>query len=93
MRFPWLYVFLCLSTIAAAADIKAARKAAADRPRPLIFNNDGCDVVYEMKQPTAEDLLSRRGALSVRSARLAPPRARPDRQTAQLSTIPPERRR
>src|SRR5687768_13113581 len=55
MRVVWLYILLWLSTIAAAADIKVARKAAADRPRPLIFNNDGCDVVYEMKQPTAED--------------------------------------
>src|SRR5688572_5009043 len=62
MRFLWLYALLCFSTIASAADIKAARKAAADRPRPLIFNNDGCDVVYQMKQPTAEDLLSRRTA-------------------------------
>src|SRR5687767_5253906 len=60
MRSLWLCALLCLSTIASAGDIKAARKAAAARPRPLIFNNDGCDVVYEMKQPTAEDLLSQR---------------------------------
>ena len=62
MRTVWLYVLLSLSALASAAEIKVARKAAADRPRPLIFNNDGCDVVYEMKLPTAEDLLSRRTA-------------------------------
>ena len=62
MRFLWLYFLLCLAATASPADIKTARKAAADRPRPLIFNNDGCDVVYEMKQPTAEDLLGRRTA-------------------------------
>jgi hypothetical protein len=56
---------MCISTIvsaASAADMKAARKVAADRPRALIFNNDGCDVVYQMKEPTVEDLLSRRTA-------------------------------
>jgi hypothetical protein len=62
MRILWLHVLLCFSTIASAGDMKAARRAAAARPRPLIFNNDGCDVVYEMKQPTVEDLLSRRTA-------------------------------
>src|SRR5215204_5820995 len=62
MHILWLYAFFGLSTIAAAGDIKAARQAAAARPRPLIFNNDGCDVVYYMKEPTVEDLLSRRTA-------------------------------
>ena len=58
----WLCAALWLPTVALAGDMKAARKAAADRPRALIFNNDGCDVVYEMKQPTAEDLLRCRTA-------------------------------
>ena len=62
MRLIRLVALLCLSTIASAADMKAARQAAAARPRPLIFNNDGCDVVYYMKEPTALDLLSRRTA-------------------------------
>src|SRR5688500_11281985 len=66
MRSFWLCA-LCVSTMASAADIKAARQAAATRPRPLIFNNDGCDVVYEMKQATADDLLSQRTGPLARS--------------------------
>jgi hypothetical protein len=45
-----------------AADMQAARRAAADRPRTLVFNNDGNEPVYLMTEPTAENLLACRTA-------------------------------
>ncbi|MBM3334671.1 hypothetical protein FJY63_08420, partial [Candidatus Sumerlaeota bacterium] len=39
------------------AGLKAMRKKAAHRQRRIIFNNDGDDIVYECKAPTAEALL------------------------------------
>jgi hypothetical protein len=40
-----------------AASMKSARKAAADRQRRIIFNNDGNEAVCEMMRPSAEDFL------------------------------------
>lgn len=42
--------------------MKALRQEAANRPRPLIFNNDGNEPVYQMKAPTVEELLRARTA-------------------------------
>ncbi len=40
--------------------MKAERKKAAHRRRRIMFNNDGNDVVYELKNATAEELLNAR---------------------------------
>lgn len=40
--------------------LRALRAQAAHRPRRMIFNNDGDDVIYYQKEPTAEALLARR---------------------------------
>jgi hypothetical protein len=45
---------------AAAADMREARRAAADRPRTLIVNNDGNETIYSMTEPTAASLLALR---------------------------------
>lgn len=42
------------------AELKTLRRQAAHRPRRLIFNNDGDDVIYTRKAPTAEALLALR---------------------------------
>jgi hypothetical protein len=43
-----------------ATEARQLRKAAANRPRRIIFNNDGNEPVYECKSPTAKDLLKAR---------------------------------
>jgi hypothetical protein len=43
--------------IAPASSMKAWRKAAADRQRRMLFNNDGNEAVHEMARPSAEDFL------------------------------------
>jgi hypothetical protein len=58
---------LCFSQEKAAAPeslaaLRAKRQAAAHRPRRIIFNNDGDDVIYTKKEPTAEALLALRTA-------------------------------
>ncbi|NLX95317.1 MAG: hypothetical protein GXY83_04000 [Rhodopirellula sp.] len=40
--------------------LRQARREAAHRPRRMIFNNDGDDVIYTKKAPTAEALLALR---------------------------------
>jgi len=40
--------------------LRRLRKQAANRPRRLIFNNDGDDVIYTKKEPTREALLALR---------------------------------
>ncbi|MBN2294307.1 MAG: hypothetical protein JXM70_17900 [Pirellulales bacterium] len=40
------------------AQLKQQRKKAAHRKRRMIFNNDGDDVIYTKKEPTAEALLA-----------------------------------
>ena len=40
--------------------LRKLRKEAAHRPRRMIFNNDGDDVIYTKKEPTAEALLALR---------------------------------
>lgn len=64
MRFLACLVLLAFATPdpAGAADPRAARRAAADRPRELIFNNDGNEPVYQMTEPTAANLLEQRTA-------------------------------
>jgi hypothetical protein len=42
------------------ATLRKLRKDAAHRPRRIIFNNDGDDVIYTKKEPTAEALLALR---------------------------------
>jgi hypothetical protein len=42
------------------ADIRRQREEMLARPRRLIFNNDGCDVLYEMKAGTREAFLAAR---------------------------------
>lgn len=39
---------------------KAWRQAAADRPRRIIFNNDGNDPITKIKRPSVEDMLAAR---------------------------------
>jgi hypothetical protein len=56
--FMLVAILLCVP--AAAADMREARRAAADRPRTLIFNNDGCEATYYMTEPTAASLLALR---------------------------------
>jgi hypothetical protein len=55
-----LLVSVLLCVPAAAADMRAARRAAADRPRTLICNNDGNEPIYYMTEPTAANLLALR---------------------------------
>jgi hypothetical protein len=55
-----LLVATCGSSV--AADMREARRAAADRPRTLIFNNDGNETIYFMTEPTAANLLALRTA-------------------------------
>ena len=57
-----LLVSVLLCVPAAAADMRAARRAAADRPRTLICNNDGNEPIYYMTEPTAANLLALRTA-------------------------------
>ena len=60
---PTILIALVVGCAAApAADMREARRAAADRPRTLIFNNDGNEPVFELTEPTAENLLARRTA-------------------------------
>ena len=40
--------------------MKQQRQRAADRPRPIIFNNDGNEPVVLLEETTAEDLLRHR---------------------------------
>lgn len=47
---------------AAQTSLKAWRKAAVDRQRRIIFNNDGCEPVMFMKHPAAQELLDLRTA-------------------------------
>ncbi len=42
------------------ADLRQQREEAAHRKRRMIFNNDGDDVIYTKKEPTAEALLALR---------------------------------
>ena len=42
------------------AEMRAQRQELLDRPRRIIFNNDGCDVLYEMTAGTKEALLAAR---------------------------------
>ena len=42
------------------AKLNEARQKARDRPRRVLFNNDGGEPVVEMKKPTAQDFLERR---------------------------------
>jgi hypothetical protein len=44
----------------AHATMKSWRKAAVDRQRRIIFNNDGCEPVYFLKNPSAQELLDLR---------------------------------
>ena len=48
------------------AKLRALRREAAHRPRRMIFNNDGDDVIYTKKEPTPEALLA------LRTGRAAP---------------------
>jgi hypothetical protein len=57
MRLIFTLLVLMLTTAGRADDMPAMRRAAADRARPLMFNNDGDEIVYEMKTPTVEDFL------------------------------------
>ncbi len=41
-------------------ELRALRRELAHRKRPLIFNNDGDDVVYECRKPTVEEFLKAR---------------------------------
>ncbi|MBU0606835.1 MAG: hypothetical protein KKI08_03065, partial [Armatimonadetes bacterium] len=42
------------------AKLRAMRREAAHRPRRMVFNNDGDDVIYTRKEPTPEALLALR---------------------------------
>jgi len=42
------------------ADMRAMRQELVNRPRRIIFNNDGCDVLYEMTAGTKEAFLAAR---------------------------------
>ena len=42
------------------ADMRRMRQDQLDRPRRIIFNNDGCDVLYEMTAGTKEAFLAAR---------------------------------
>jgi hypothetical protein len=48
------------TTPAGRAEMKSWRKAALDRQRRIIFNNDGCEPVMFMKTPSAQQLLDLR---------------------------------
>ncbi len=48
------------SARAQEADMPAARRAAAAKPRPLIFNNDGGELTGSLQAPTAEEILKYR---------------------------------
>ncbi|NUQ65564.1 MAG: hypothetical protein HUU20_24105 [Pirellulales bacterium] len=57
----WRWIaLLAMQPLAAAESMRALRQQVAERPRPLIFNNDGNEPVYLMKVPTAEELLRHR---------------------------------
>jgi hypothetical protein len=67
MRTPTLLVaLLCVVTgcanapEAALADLREARKAALNRPRRIIFNNDGNEPVYKTADLSAESFLQQR---------------------------------
>lgn len=45
---------------AASSTNKAWRQPAADRPRRIIFNNDGNDPITRIKRPSVEDMLAAR---------------------------------
>jgi hypothetical protein len=62
MRLPILITLALGCGVGAAAEMREARRAAADWPRTLIFNNDGNEPVYLMTEPTAADLLAQRTA-------------------------------
>lgn len=51
-----------VAPLSAADSMKALRQEAANRTRALIFNNDGNEPVYEMKEPTVASLLQARTA-------------------------------
>src|SRR5437016_3617393 len=58
---------LMLSPAAGAEDqplarLRAARKTAAERPRRLIFNNDGDETIYQCREISIEELLKHRTA-------------------------------
>ena len=59
----WLILIFFAPLLGTAAEsMKQQRQRAADRPRPVIFNNDGNEPVHLLKESTAEDLLSHRTA-------------------------------
>ena len=62
MRIAIVVLLVATCGWSVAADVRAARRAAADRPRTLVFNNDGNEPVYLMTEPTAENLLAQRTA-------------------------------
>ncbi len=51
-----------VAPLSGAESMKALRREASSRTRALIFNNDGNEPVYEMKEPTAASLLQTRTA-------------------------------
>jgi hypothetical protein len=61
LRFPlllvWAAVASCVSLHATESN-KAWRQRAADRPRRILFNNDGNDPVTAIKRPSVEDMLA-----------------------------------
>lgn len=63
--FPFLALMLAVLTPVRAADgaapaesDRAWRRRAADRPRRILFNNDGNDPVTAIKRPSVEDMLA-----------------------------------
>jgi hypothetical protein len=64
-RFPLLLVGAAIAacvSLHAAETHKAWRQRAADRPRRIIFNNDGNDPITAIKRPSVEDMLAVRTA-------------------------------
>ena len=64
MRF-FILICLLVTSVAFADQFDDARHAAANRPRRIIFNNDGNEPVYYCNAATAEELLRSRTAALV----------------------------